>query len=241
MREAPDYSGKSALVTGASGGIGGGFVAELLAAGAERVYAAARDKTRIAADDERVTPLAFDVTDERQTRAAAESLVGGLDLLVNSAGGATSLDIADGGVDDLVRDLHVHLLGPLRVTRAFLPKLEERRGTVLNVLSIAAVASMPNIEASAISKAAALSLTQAMRTQLGSREVRVAGVFPGPVDTPLIATLEIRKTDPREVAKATLGALAAGADYIFPDAGSEPVGEAWADGARAVERQFTAP
>ena len=91
-------SGITALVTGAAGGIGSGFVQALLDAGAAHVYAASRDGKGVQ-DSERVSTLGFDVTDPTAiTEAVAH--IDRLDLLVDSAGAATRLDLATGDIDD---------------------------------------------------------------------------------------------------------------------------------------------
>lgn len=231
-----DLSGSTALVTGAAGGIGGGFVQALLDAGAAHVYAASRDGRGVR-DNDRVGALGFDVTDPTAiTEAVAH--IDRLDLLVNSAGTATPLDLATGDLDDLRRDMAVHVVGPVEVTRALLPALERQRGAIVNILSIAAIASIPGIEASAASKAATLSLTQAMRTQLHPRGLTVHAVFPGPVDTPLIAELDTPKSPALDVARATLAAVAAGDEDIFPDPASQTLSHQWGDPTKRIERQL---
>jgi NAD(P)-dependent dehydrogenase (short-subunit alcohol dehydrogenase family) len=178
--------------------------------------------------DARVTPVRLDVTDAAQIRAAAEA-VDALDILVNNAGLSVLDDLSDRAV--LEQHLAVNLLGPHALTQAFLPHLTRSRGAVLNVLSLAALASVPVIPSYSLSKAAAFSLTQSLRGLLASRDIRVHAVLCGPVDTEMSKDLAVPKADPAAVAGAIFDGLAAGEDEIFPDPMSAALAPGWADGA----------
>src|SRR5437870_4727105 len=190
---------KNVVVTGANRGIGQALVEEALSRGAKRVYAGTRQP--FAHSDERVTPLTLDVTNAEQIRTAAES-VGSLDVLVNNAGLALFDDLSDRDV--LERHLAVNLFGTYGMTQAFLPLLTSSGGAIVNILSLAAMAALPISPAYSISKAAAFSLSQALRALLAGRGVRVHAVFSGPVDTdmPNSRGLDIPKTSPESVARA---------------------------------------
>src|SRR5262249_1973932 len=153
--------GRAVLVTGANRGLGQALVEEALRRGARRVYAGTR--RTLAHPDERVVPLILDVTDAAQIREAGER-VGALHLLVNNAGLAPYDDPRARA--SLERHLAVNLFGTYGVPQAFLPELTRSRGAIVNVLSLAAVAALPIIPAYSISKAAALSLSQALRALL---------------------------------------------------------------------------
>ena len=118
-----EITGKTALVTGGNRGIGRALVDEALRRGARRVYASTRGPW--AHPDERVTPLAFDVTDQAAIRAASEA-VESLDILVNNAGIALYDDLTDRSA--IERQLAVNLFGPYEVIQAFLPQLTESPG-----------------------------------------------------------------------------------------------------------------
>src|SRR5258708_28482402 len=143
---------KTVLVTGANRGIGQALVEEALRRGAKRVYGGTRQP--LAHSDGRVTPVSLDVTDAAQTKAAVER-VGSLDILINNAGVALPDDLSDRGA--LERHLAVNLYGTYDVTNAFLPLLIGSRGAIVNVLSVAAFASVPVLPAYSISQAAAFS------------------------------------------------------------------------------------
>jgi NAD(P)-dependent dehydrogenase (short-subunit alcohol dehydrogenase family) len=223
---------RTVLVTGANRGIGRALVDEALRRGARRVYAGTRQP--FAHPDGRVTTVALDVTDAAQIRAAAER-ADALDVLINNAGVATYDDLGDRAT--LERHLAVNLLGPHAVTQAFLPHLTRSRGAVVNVLSVAALASLPVMPAYSISKAAAFSLTQSLRALLASRGVRVHAVLTGPVDTDMIRDLDVPKAAPAAVARAIFDGLAGGAEEIFPDPLSASLAPSWSAGAiKTLER-----
>lgn len=222
--------GKTILVTGASRGIGRALVEEALSRGAARVYAAARQP--VTHPDGRVTPLTLDVTDPEQIRAAADS-VESVDLLINNAGVQPVDDLSDPAA--LEQALAVNLFGTYRVTRAFLPSLTRSRGTIVNNLSLSALAPVPFAPGYSISKAAALSLTQSLRMLLARRGVTVRSVLTGPTDTEMTRDLEIPKASPESVAQAIFDGIETGDEDIFPDPLSQSLAEAWRGG---VSKQF---
>ena len=237
--------GKSiALVTGANRGIGRSFVEQLLAYGARRVYAAARRKSDlepvVALDPGRVVAIELDVTDLDQVSAAATTAED-VNLLINNAGVAhvgSVLDVSPGAAR---RDMEVNYFGALAVARAFAPVIEANGGGgLVNLLSVVSLASMPGIGGYNASKAAAWSLTQSLRADLGKRGISVFGIFPGPVDTDMSRGVPVAKSDPNEVARAVLEGIEAGIEDIFPDRMSREAYATWAVNHKAVERQFAA-
>jgi NAD(P)-dependent dehydrogenase (short-subunit alcohol dehydrogenase family) len=226
-------AGKSVLITGANRGIGQALVEEALKRGAKRVYAATRQP--FSHPDERVTRLALDVTDAAQTEAAVQQ-VESLDILINNAGLALYDDLSDRNA--LQQQLDVNLFGPFSTSQAFLPLLTSSRGSIVNVLSILALAPFPFIPAYSISKAAAFSLSQSLRALLAGRGVKVHAVLSGPVDTDMSRGLDIPKASPQSVAEAIFDGVANGEEEIFPDPMSGSMAESWRNsGAKAMERQ----
>ncbi len=227
-------AGKTVLITGASRGIGQALVDEALRRDAERVYAAARRPAPH--PDERVTPLRMDVTDTAQVQAAAEQ-VGSLDLLVNNAGLALFEGLGDRAT--LERHLAVNLFGTYAVTEAFLPQLTSSRGVLVNNLSLNSLAPLPALAAYSVSKAAAFSLTQSLRTSLARRGVRVHAVLTGPTDTDMVRDLDIPKAAPESVARAIFDAVDRGEEDIFPDPLAQSLADGWRNGTvKAFERQL---
>jgi NAD(P)-dependent dehydrogenase (short-subunit alcohol dehydrogenase family) len=224
------------LVTGANRGIGRALVEEALRRGAARVYAAARQP--VAHPDQRVTPLALDVTDAEQIRKAAAS-IDSLDLLINNAGIQPFDDLSDPAA--LEQTLAVNLFGTYRVSQAFLPSLTRSRGTIVTNASLAALAPVPFAPAYSVSKAAAFSLTQSLRLLLARRGVTVHSVLTGPTDTEMTRDLDIPKASPESVARAIFDGIENGEEDIFPDPLSQAMAEGWRGGvAKQFERQNAA-
>jgi NAD(P)-dependent dehydrogenase (short-subunit alcohol dehydrogenase family) len=231
-----NIANKTVLITGANRGIGQALVAEALRRGAKRVYAGTRGALQHS--DQRVTPLILDVTNAAQIQGAVEE-VESLDILINNAGVSPFDDLSDRRV--LEQQLAVNLFGPYDVTQAFLPLLTRSRGAIVNVLSLSSLAAVPFSPAYSVSKAAAFSLSQSLRTLLAGRGVSVHRVLPGPVDTDMTRGLDIPKASPESVARAILDGVEKGEEEIFPDPMSESVAEGWRNGAvKALERQFAA-
>ena len=232
-----NIAGSAVLITGGNRGIGRALVEEALRRGAKRVYAGTRQA--LAHSDGRVTPLTLDVTNAAQIQEAVEQ-VDALDLLINNAGVALfDDDLSDRTL--LERQLAINLFGPRDVTQAFLPLLTRSRGAIVNHLSLAALAAVPFSPAYSISKAAAFSLTQSLRTLLVGRGVRVHAVLTGPVDTDMARGLDIPKASPESVAHAIFDGVEKEEEDIFPDPMSHSIAESWRNGApKALERQFAA-
>jgi NAD(P)-dependent dehydrogenase (short-subunit alcohol dehydrogenase family) len=227
---------KTVLVTGANRGLGRALVDEALRRGAKRVYAASRQPMVVT--DERVTPLTLDVTDRAQIQEAVDS-VESLDILINNAGVSVADDLSDRSAFE--QHLAVNLYGTLDVTQALLPSLTRSRGAVVNVVSLGAVAAVPVLPAYSVSKAASLSVTQSLRALLARQGVRVYAVMPGPIDTDMVRALEIPKTPPEDVARATLDGVERGEEEIFPDPLSQSLADGWRAGvAKDLERQNAA-
>ncbi|MFF4534346.1 SDR family oxidoreductase [Streptomyces sp. NPDC001407] len=233
------------LVTGANRGIGKALVAEFLARGAKRVYAAARNPAA-GQGEGRVVPLRVDLT-EPGTIAAAARTATDVTLLVNNAGLLGVGHLLDMDLDDVERVMRTNYLGTLRMIRAFVPVLERNEGgAIVNVISVGAFGGTPSLGGYPPSKAALNSLTQAIRHDLAPRSITVHGVFPGPVGTDMFDKVtdydpafgEFPPATAGEVARATLDALASGDEDIFPDAFSLQLRAEWERDPRAAERML---
>jgi NAD(P)-dependent dehydrogenase (short-subunit alcohol dehydrogenase family) len=227
---------KAVLVTGGNRGIGRALVAEALRRGAKRVYVG----TRKPVDNPyaRTTPVPLDVTDAAQIQRAVEE-IGSLDVLINNAGIADYDDLSERA--SLERHLEVNLFGMYSVIQAFLPLLSTSRGAVVNNLSVNALAPLPLIPAYSISKAAAFSLTQSLRTLLAERGIGVHAVLTGIVDTDMTRGLDAPKASPESVARAIFDGVENDEEDIFPDAMSGSMAQGWRAGpAKALERQYAA-
>jgi len=224
-----DLTGSVALVTGANRGLGARLVAELLRAGAAKVYASSRTPgtAAVAGADPRVRELALDVTDAASVSAAAAAAPD-VTVLVNNAGVLAFGSALEGDLASFERDLRTNYLGTLRVTRAFAPALERNApGAVVNVLTLIALAPVSPMAGYSASKAAAHSITQALRAELRDRGITVLGAYPGGIDTDMLAGVEADKAPPEVVAERIVAGLAAGQTVVFPDDASAGAGSVY--------------
>ncbi|GAB2459330.1 SDR family oxidoreductase [Xylanimonas ulmi] len=178
------------LVTGASSGIGAA-TAQRLAADGWSVVAAARRADRLAALGEGVEAYALDVTDDDAVAALAAHLeaTGGLDAVVNNAGGALGLDrVEDADLDQWRHMYDVNVLGALRVTRAVLPLLRASAAVtggsdVVVVTSTAAYATYEGGAGYTAAKHAERVFATTLRWELAGEPLRVVQIAPGAVAT----------------------------------------------------------
>jgi NAD(P)-dependent dehydrogenase (short-subunit alcohol dehydrogenase family) len=228
--------GSTALVTGANRGLGRHLAQQLLARGA-RVYAATRNPASV--DLPGVTPVALDVTDPASVAPAADA-TGDVTLLVNNAGSSTGAALLDGPLADIELEMNTHYYGTLSVTRAFAPQLAAGGGgAVLNVLSALSWLNLGERSgAYSAAKAAAWSLTNALRIQLAGQGTQVTALHVGYMDTDMVRHLDVPKIDPAVVAKLALDGLAAGAPEVLADDTSRLVQAGLAGGVAALYPQF---
>ncbi|BCJ46093.1 oxidoreductase [Actinoplanes ianthinogenes] len=233
-----EITGSTATVTGASRGLGAALVDALLERGAVRVYAAARDPHGVR-NDERITPVTLDLTDQ-DTIAHLAAIATDTDLLINNAGTAAFAPALDADPDGLAREFAVNFTGLYDMIRAFTPVLGHNKGTLVNVLTLLAYAPVPAMAGYSASKAAAHSLTVALRTELTRAGITVHGVYPGGIDTDMLAGVDVPKASPRAVADAILDGIVAGKEDIYPDPTSAHMGELWNRDPRAFTAALAA-
>jgi NAD(P)-dependent dehydrogenase (short-subunit alcohol dehydrogenase family) len=187
-----NLTGKVAVVTGASKGIGLAITRALVAEGAN-VVAGARSVTDdlvALSDTGQVLAVAIDLADsdapaELVSRAAH---FGGLDIVVNNVGAVTPrtsgfLDVTD---DDWHSTLNLTLMAAVRTTRAAIPLLLERgRGNVVTICSVNAYLPDPGVIDYSATKAAVWNLSKSLSKEFGPRGLRFNTISPGPVSTPL--------------------------------------------------------
>lgn len=203
------------LVTGANGGLGEEFVHQALERGAAKVYATARTPREWS--DDRIVPLALDLTDADSVAAAAETAAD-VDLLVNNAAIAPAADGSIANVDDdLLRAVfETNVFGTITVSGAFAPVLARNGGgSVLNVLSLAAWTPIPTVYAA--SKAAAWSATNGLRTELAAQGTTVTGVLVGMIDTAMGARFDVPKVSPASVVSQAYDGAVLGAYEVLAD------------------------
>jgi NAD(P)-dependent dehydrogenase (short-subunit alcohol dehydrogenase family) len=171
---------RTALVTGASSGIGAACAARLAGAG-WRVFAGVRRPGDAPAGTEEIL---LDVTNPDHVRAASER-IDELQGLVNNAGIALAVPLEFIPLDELRRQFEVNVFGQVAVTQAFLPHLRRTRGRIVFVGSIAGRSALPFLGPYAASKHALEAITDTLRLELRPFGVAVSLVQPGSIKTPI--------------------------------------------------------
>ncbi|MEU0037395.1 MULTISPECIES: SDR family oxidoreductase [unclassified Streptomyces] len=225
-----------AFVTGANRGLGEHFARELVAAGAAKVYAGARDPGKVTVPG--VVPVAVDITDPESVRAAAD-LAQDVTLLVNNAGSTTRADVLTAGLDSFRAEFETHVLGTLAMCRAFAPALGRNGGGALvNVLSVLSWLSIPASAGYAAAKAAEWSVTNSLRLALAEQGTQVTALHVSYMATDMAASVTAPKADPVAVARAALDGVEAGLHEVLADDASRQVQAALAEGPGALYPQL---
>jgi len=202
-----EIEGKRVLVTGASRGLGRALAHAFVDAGAGEVIGGARRPEDLEAlASERVKPVQLDVRNDADVAALAS--VGPIDILINNAGVAgfgnpLTMDFA--AVEE---ELAVNYLGVLRVTRSVAPGMIARRdGIIVNIATAFAKVNLPIVGTYCATKAALLSLGQALRAYLSEHNVRVITVLPTTIDTDMSKGADVPKMTKEFVAGEILAAI----------------------------------
>ncbi len=236
-----DLSGRTAIITGGTRGIGFSLARGHLAAGAN-VVVTGRSPDRCAEVERvleaeapgRVAAIAAhagDVDQPKQLVAQTVSRFGGIDIVVNNAATALAQPLGEITPEAWEKSLSVNVTGPLFLVQAALPQLKASdHAAVLNVVSTAAFMFAPFVSIYAAGKSALMSLTRSMAAAFAPQGIRVNALCPGPVDTDMV-----RKNTPEFIeamANSTLlGRLAEPDEMVAPallltsDAGSYITGQ----------------
>jgi len=232
-----DLTGKAALVTGASGGIGGAVARALYGQGAAVVLSGTRaealEQVR-ASLGERAHVVAAkmdDAADIERLAKAAEAATGKIDILVNNAGitrDNISMRMKD---EEWENVLQVNLTGTFRLTRAAIRGMMRRRfGRVINITSIVGVTGNPGQANYAAAKAGLIGMSKSLAQELASRSITVNCVAPGFIATPMTAALseDQKKAILGRVPADRLGTpeeIAAGVVYLASDEAAYVTGQ----------------
>jgi len=205
-----------ALVTGANRGIGLAFTRELLARGARKVYAGARNPSTVTQPG--VEAVRLDVTKPEEV-AAATARADDVTLVINNAGvGHQGGFLAADSEEVARRQFETNFFGMLRMSKAFAPVLKANGGgALLNVLSIVSWMNGGQLAAYAASKSAAWSLTNALRHELAPQNTHVLALHMAFVDTDLVRAIAGPKTSPQDIVKRALDGLESGLDEVLAD------------------------
>ncbi|MGW4478539.1 SDR family oxidoreductase [Rhodococcus triatomae] len=205
--------GRTVLVTGSTGGLGREFVSQSLARGARLVYAAARRDHDW--NDDRVVPLHLEVTDPASVASAAAA-AGDVDVLVNNAGITGAASLLHSPMEEIRRTFETNVFAPIELVRAFAPAVARAGGgAVVDVHSVLSWLATPG--AYSPSKAALWGVTNALRLELAAQGTQVLGAHLAYTDTPMIAHLDVPKSDAAIVIGRILDALEAGEDEAIAD------------------------
>jgi NAD(P)-dependent dehydrogenase (short-subunit alcohol dehydrogenase family) len=215
--------GRTALVTGANRGLGRALVEALRANGCAKIYVAARQPERDAATPG-ILPVKLDITRLEEVEATARSC-GDVDLLVNNAGVARFSPLLGApSTDDARVEMETNYFGTLAMCRAFAPLLKGNGGGgIVNVLSVVSLFSVPMQGSYCASKAAAWSLTKAVRFELRAQGTYVAGVYAGYIDTDMTADVSGPKSSATDIAARVIEGIEAGDEDILTDKRSRDV------------------
>ena len=207
-----------AIVTGGNRGIGLGFVEELLAQGAARVYVGSRtlaDAQAIAArHPDRLVAVELDVTKPDQIAAAAASCKD-VTLVVNNAGLCTMERLYDTRDRDAARrEMEVNFFGPLEMSRDFAPVMSANGGgAIINVLSAGGIVAVPDMGGYSPSKFASRAASNCLRAELAPLGVQVTALIVGSVETRMAAHVKnMAQSKPVDIAKAGLWAVSRSVD-----------------------------
>lgn len=180
---------RSALITGGSSGIGLAIARMLCDEGFDVTLASRTpEKVEAAAEDLGAAAIAADVSrPEECERVVREHVnrVGGLDVLVNSAGIGIAARVEDAQLKHIDRQLAINVRAVLLVSQAAIPHLRKTKGWIVNLASIAGTQPVPILPVYAATKAAVISVTHSLNADLDDDGVRAIAICPGFVDTPM--------------------------------------------------------
>ena len=205
-----------ALVTGANRGLGLAFSKELLRRGAAKVYGAARNPAAIT--EPSVIAVGLDITDSPRILQVAEECRD-VNLLVNNAGVMkASPFITPPNLRPAHLEMETNYFGNLQMCRAFAPVLAANGGgAIVNMLSVSSFYTNPLTASYGASKAAELSMTNGIRTELTNQKTLVVAVHASFINTDMASGIDAPKVSPESVAQQTFDAVESGNIEVLAD------------------------
>jgi NAD(P)-dependent dehydrogenase (short-subunit alcohol dehydrogenase family) len=232
-----DLEGRSVLITGANRGLGAALCKTILQYSPKIIHAGYRTAPGDF-DDPRISWHQLDIQDAASVAGTVASIEE-LDVLVNNAGiliPTTTDPTQEMSNLEAMMDMHLH--SPLKLIDALLPTLRASSQPMLvNMISMAAFASVPGCEGYCTSKAALHAATQGLR--LKYPDIQCVGVYPGPTATDMTAGSTAPLADAMESATAIVSGLCEGKTAIFPDEAALAVESLVGTGVATLEQQFT--
>jgi short-subunit dehydrogenase len=219
-----EIKNRRVLVTGASRGLGRTLAFAFASAGAKEIFAGARkpdDLNRLRVEaanaDAPITAIKLDVTDDDDINAT--KTLGPIDILINNAGVAGYGNPLTMNLDHAIEEMSANYFGALRMTRALAPQMIARdEGMIVNVATAFAKINLPLVGTYCASKAALLSLGQALRAYLSDKGVHVMTVMPTTIDTDMSKGADVPKMTTEFVAGEILR-------HIREESVDPPIGE----------------
>jgi 3-oxoacyl-[acyl-carrier protein] reductase len=217
-----NIQGKTALISGASRGIGRAIAIELAQQGAKRLLLVARDKERLAevatqieALGVEVVTLALDLTQPVEINIAIAQAWrnhGPIHLLVNCAGVAHQAPFLQSQLPKISEEIAINLMGMYTLTRLVARRMAaQREGTIVNVSSLMGKVAAPTMASYSATKFAIVGFTQALRGELAAHNIRVIALLPSLTDTDMARDLQwfrwVVPTTPQKVAQALVAGL----------------------------------
>jgi NAD(P)-dependent dehydrogenase (short-subunit alcohol dehydrogenase family)/uncharacterized OB-fold protein len=252
MRETnSDPKFRKILVTDAKTRTGRAMIEALIAAGADLVWAGYAEPWKPSRHLEalrkldKVALVPLDVTDETSVTELAGSIGGKVDILVNTAEFHRASGVSSPGIETARAEMEVNYFGLLRLAHAFAPALKSRAAdgqatatAWVNILSIYALSNYPPHGTFSASKAAALSLAQALRAEMQPEGIRVVNVFPGPIDDEWNQLILPPKLSPEALAASVIDALKRGIEDVYPGDVAKDWLARYEDDPKALEREL---
>jgi 3-oxoacyl-[acyl-carrier protein] reductase len=213
-----DLTGRLALVTGASGGLGGAIARALHGQGASVGLSGTRRQALEALAGElggRAFVLPCDLSDASSVEAlvpAAEAAMGGLDILVNNAGVTRDNLFVRMKDEQWSEVIDVNLTAAFRLARASLKgMMRRRRGRIISITSIVGVTGNPGQGNYAAAKAGMIGMSKALAAEVASRNITVNCIAPGFIASPMTDALDEKQRE-KILSTVPMGRLGAGAD-----------------------------
>lgn len=231
---------KVVLITGANRGIGKALVEAFVEQGAAKVYAAVRTLSTAQPlvekysnnNKNKVVALYMDLTKPETIHAVATETATDVDIVINNAGILSyTTPLAENVISQLQQEMQVNVYGFIHVAQAFAPILKDG-GMLCQINSVGSLrCPVSSVATYAASKAAAFSITQALRTSLKEQNTHVMSVHPGPIDTDMIAgNTVLKKGDvesPQNVAQEIIKSIKAKDFLCYPDPKAKSLSKAY--------------